>query len=246
MSRKVLCQKIGGGGGFLGLDLHLHYRAWEGINIDGSGDFVSLTDLTGNGFDASEITATGGTSPIEIVPSGIGGKQALRFDGTNQISSSPIGLIPLDDDVFIFIVFKIEAGNIGGYPGRIFSVENTRLSEGSRYGIINNGGTIFGWSTDASNLSSTVTYLGDHYGWLTVTGSGGTMQFAIDGETKLSTAIGGGLPGYNNNYLAIGGNRSRYSRMLFCEAGMAIGQSASITSGFLSDLASYMSSTYGL
>lgn len=245
MSRRILCQKIGGAGGFLDLPFEFHISAWDGINVDGGGNFTSLTDLTGNGYTFLPEPDTLGTSPIEIVPSGIGGKQALRFDGTNQIYNLPAWL-GSQREIFLFIVFKIENTNLGGNPGRIFSVENTRLSEGNRYGIINNSSITSGWSTGATNINSSKTYLGNHYGFLNTSGEGGTLQFALDNETVLTTSIGVVAPGYNNSYCAIGGNRNRYSRMLFCEARAMLGNYDLITPAVLSDMAAYVSATYGL
>src|SRR5690606_32684555 len=105
-------------------------------------------------------------------------------------------------------------GSNSGNPARIIDFSNTRLSLGNRYGIVYNTGTgIYGESISASALVSTSPYLGVHWGWLNTNGNNGTLMFALDGETPLTTSIGLVTPGYNNSYCAIGGNRDRYSRM---------------------------------
>ena len=252
MIRRVLSRKAVGNSGFLGLPPDLHVRSWEGVNLDGSSNFVSLTDLSGNGND---LTTTGASYVIPTIATSLNGLDALVFNGSSRIGCN-VNFNASDTEYFMMCVFKITGANTGN-PGHIVGIfNNDDTSYGNHFALTYQSGA---FKTRISNVANTTTIFThaespvlstSHYAYMNFTkndpvdGDKCVAAFNGNAEDLVSSSV---AASFNANFLSVGGWRNtRNAVMEFLELVVIKGKYSDIDATFLSDLDTYIANTYGI
>lgn len=225
-------------GGYFSFPLLVYIRTWEGVNLDGSGDISSLTDLTGNGND---FTARGTTNP-ELVINGINGVQSARIDGFNGFEClTGLGVPNLDNHV-VWIVFQLETLTGQTYHN-VFLFGDTYTNAGGYSQLYNtaSGSTVFrSQRPSGSQLTKTGVQLDKHYG--IVKYDGVNASFSLDGSTYVTTPY---INSVVSNGQFIGQWNSRGAKMLFSEMGI-VEDSSVFGAPEKAELEAYLLNKYGI
>lgn len=87
--------------------LALWLRSDTGVELNGQG-IESLSDLSGNGMDAGQLTA-GSQPTLELAA--INGEPVIRFDGTDDFLQMPSGFSDFSAGITAFVVAKTQDAN---------------------------------------------------------------------------------------------------------------------------------------
>ena len=228
-----------GGGAFSPLDLNpiTYVRSWEGVNESG-GNLLSLTDLTGNGYDFTPVA-----TPL-IVPSGINGLQSIEFTGANYLQNLDVLTQRVDlSKIFYWIVYKPTNATASGSYHTILIIGSTSFNAaGSTFSMIynlNSSNNVIS-NFAVNSLDGTVNggaQLNSKYA--IVSKSSTDVDFTVNGVTNNST----GAQNVANQNIYIGDWNGNGAKMLFSEFGMLT--EAPDAQG-LADLKQYFTDTYNL